>query len=166
MIRLCHRVIGVPRSYCKVHILGRTEAGRELGQGLAPGAIAAVGGVAGHLGVAAGGADEPFSVGTGCHFLEGIAVDAVGAADHFHCRLSRTTHSGDEGVARVVDGTALLVNDGGLGSQWLGADGAMRRFRVHISGARNDQIVSFSSHRRVCRLTNTSCVFYPVEANQ
>jgi hypothetical protein len=110
---------------------------------LALGAIAAVGGLAGHFGVAAGGADEPFSVGTGRHFLERAAVDAVGAADYFSGRLSRTAHSGDERVARVVDGTALLVNDSGLGGQWLGADGAMRRFRVHISGARNDQIVSF-----------------------
>ena len=111
----------------------------ELGQSLALGTIAAVRGLAGHFGVAAGGTDEPFSVGTGRHFLERAAVNAVGAAVHFHGGLSRTANSADERVASVVDGTALLVNDSGLGGQRFGADGAMRRFCRHISGARNDE---------------------------
>jgi len=52
-----------------------------------------IGGVPGHFGVAAGGTDEPFSVGTGGHFLKGITVGAVGAANHFCGGLARTAHS-------------------------------------------------------------------------
>ncbi len=102
------------------------------GESLAPGTIAAIGGVPGHFGVAAGGTDEPFSVGTGGHFLKGITVGAVGAANHFCGGLARTAHSGDEGEARIVDGTALLVHRRGVGGQGLSTDGAVRHFCIHI----------------------------------
>jgi hypothetical protein len=111
-------------------VLGKEEP-CDLGEFNTLRTIATVGGIAGHGGVATGGTEEPFSVGSGLHELEITILDAVGAANGAAAIALDSFHFDDKGVTFFVDGKAPVVDGGRLGSERLGADRAAGGFGVH-----------------------------------
>jgi hypothetical protein len=93
--------------------------------------VATVGGIAGHGGVATGGTEEPFSVGSGLHEFKIPILDTIGAADGTVVIALDSSHFDDEGVTFFMDGKATVVDGGGLGGQKFGADRTGGGFAVH-----------------------------------
>ena len=123
-----------------------------LSQGLAFGAIAAVGGMAGHVSVAAGGAEEPFAVGAGFHQFEIVALDAVRAADGVWCGVSYALHSCNQRIAVMVGDEAVGVDRGrlrsdGLGTDHASGDAALHKTVEHSSNGKGFNCMSVSAHK-------------------
>ena len=95
------------------------------------GAVAAVGGLAGHGGVSATGAEEQFSVGLGFHQFELLIFDAIRAANGGGTIDLDSFHFDDEGITFFMDGKAVVVGNGRIGSEGFGTDHAGGDFGVH-----------------------------------
>lgn len=128
-----------------------------------------VGRIAGHSGVAAGGAEEPFSVGSGLHEFEITILGTIGAADGTAAIAADSSHFDDESVASFVDRKAAIVDSGRIGSEWFGADRAAGKFCVHYyfpaspKVKRKNQCSVKAPDLYVLWRTKGS-VFFPVEA--
>ena len=90
-----------------------------------------VGGIAGHGSVAAGGAEEPFSVGSGLHEFEITILGTIGAADGAATIAANSSHFENESVAFFVDRKASIVDGGRIRGEWFRADCAAGKFCIH-----------------------------------
>ena len=103
----------------------------DLGEFGAFGTVATIRQIAGHGGVATGGTEEPFSVGSRPHEFEIALLDTIGAADGTVVIALDSSHFDDEGVTFFVHREATVVDGGSLGSERLGTDRAASGFGVH-----------------------------------
>jgi hypothetical protein len=65
--------------------------------------------MAGHGGVTAGGAKEPFSIGSWVHEFEIAILDTIGAADSLGANTLESLRFENEGITFFVHGTAAAV---------------------------------------------------------
>ena len=110
---------------------GQFGSRAQLGEFGAFGAIATVGGMAGHSGVAAGGAEKPFSVGSGVHEFEIAILNTIGATDSLGANSLESFCSQNEGITFFVHGTGTVVRGVVSGPQGFSADGATGSFMAH-----------------------------------
>ena len=134
----------------------------DLGKFDAFGAVATVGQIAGHNRVAASGAEEPFSVGSGLHEFEVAILDAIRAADRTVGVALDSSHFDDEGVAFFVDRKTAVVDGGRPGSERLGADRATGGFGVHHYPLppESDRKSSFRLRRLICMFRSGQMVYF------
>jgi hypothetical protein len=107
------------------------DSGAMLGEFDAFGAVATVGGMAGHGGMAAGGAEEPFPIGSCVHEFEIAILNAIGAAYDLGAVSLESLCFENEGITFFVHGKATMVRGGVFGGEGFAADRAAGSVVVH-----------------------------------